>query len=150
MFTHPPACCYEDRNFSMTQHMNATTGQRLISIFTALQVSLNMACTLFFAGWPANGLMSAIYKAPCRALALSLPRMALSSGCGCCRLFSYASYRYSTACRGRSGREPCRTSEFFNFLPLSRVVARQLGLLAQVRYPARGSARVTPLKHNVK
>jgi len=32
---------------------------------------------------------------------------------------------------------------------LSRVVARQLGLLAQVRYPARDSARVMILKHNV-
>lgn len=33
--------------------------------------------------------------------------------------------------------------------PISRVVARQLGLLAQVRCPARGSARVASLKHNV-
>lgn len=31
---------------------------------------------------------------------------------------------------------------------LSRVVARQLGLLTQVRYPARGSARVTSLKQS--
>jgi hypothetical protein len=50
----------------------------------------------------------------------------------------------------RSGREPCRTTEFPNFLTLSRVVARQLGLLAQVRCPARGSARVTSMKHNVR
>lgn len=97
-----------------------------------------------YAGSAANWLGLAICYTPLHGVALGLPRMALSSGCGCCRLFSYASYRYSTACRGRSGREPWRTSEFFNFLTLSRVVARQLGLLAQVRYPARGSVRMTP------
>jgi hypothetical protein len=68
-----------------------------------------------------------IYKARCCALALGLPRMALSVGMvdsGC--LF-----------RGPINRT------------LSRVVARQLGLLTQVRCPARGSAWVTPMKPNV-
>ena len=115
----------------MTQHANATTGQRSISIFTTLQVSLNMAYTLFCAGWPANWLRLAFVYRRCLAVALGLPRMALSVGCADNGL----SHWY---CEGLCP------------FTLSRVVARQLGLLTQVRYPARGSARVTILKPNVK
>jgi hypothetical protein len=69
-----------------------------------------------------------ICRARCCALALGLPRMALSVGCG------------TKGCPVRGLR----------FRTLSRVVARQLGLLAQVRCPARGSAWATPMKHNVR
>lgn len=97
-----------------------------------------------YAGRPANLLRVGIYRAPCLALALGLPRMALSGSKGCplgSKLCGLRFYRGSTR----------HTINALRFLTLSRVVARQLGLLAQVRYPARGSARVTPLmKHNVK
>lgn len=58
-----------------------------------------------------------------------------------CKLSLFAIHRMA-------GREPRCTSEFLNFRTLSRVVARQLGLLAQVRYPTRYFVRVTILKHD--
>ena len=91
-----------------------------------------------YAGWPANLLRVGIYRAPCLALGLGLPRMALTIGLAFARVTLRLCGGTSVAqmARGVRGRT------------LSRVVARQLGLLAQVRYSARGSARVTPLKHN--
>lgn len=51
-----------------------------------------------YAGSAANWLGLAICYTPLRGVALGLPRMTLSSGYSCCRLFSQASYRYLTAC----------------------------------------------------
>ena len=96
-----------------------------------------------YAGSAANWLGLAICYTPLHGVALGLPRMALSGSKGWplgSKLCGLRFYRGSTR----------HTINALRFLTLSRVVARQLGLLAQVRYPARGSARVTPLmKHNV-
>ena len=73
-----------------------------------------------------------ICNAPLPGAALGLPRMALSD--------SAVDLAFPSLGLRRG---------YFN-RTLSRVVARQLGLLTQVRYPARGSARVTPMKHNLK
>lgn len=60
----------------MIAESNAVSAQRLISTFTALNVSLNMATPCF--RWQACQLVKVgIYKAPCPALAIRLPRMAL-------------------------------------------------------------------------
>ena len=77
-----------------------------------------------------------IYKAPCRALALGLPRMALSDGSGG---FSIPHWFCS-----RNLTEP-------NLATFSGLSARISGATTpENRYPARGSARVTPMKHNLK
>ena len=96
------------------------------------------------AGSAANWLGLAIYYTPLHGVALGLPRMALSSSLAnplggmqfvTANYVSESNDYYAHARRGRT---------------LSRVVARQLGLLTQVRYPARGSARVIPLTYNVE
>ena len=70
---------------------------------------------------------------------------------GICRAPCKGACSWLTA-NGLERRQLAREGFLSGLLPftLSRVVARQLGLLAQVRYPARGSARVTPMKHNLK
>lgn len=97
-----------------------------------------------YAGSAANWLGLAIWYTPLHGVVLGLPRMALSSSEGFRRVVSCAVCAFIAARRGTQLTP-------FDSLTLSRVVARQLGLLAQVRHPARGSARVTPLmKHNAE
>lgn len=78
-----------------------------------------------YAGSAANWLGLAIYYTPLRGVALGLPRMALSVG--------WIGFGVSLQHHAEGA---------IANVTLSRVVARQLGLLAQVRCPARDSARV--------
>lgn len=105
-------------------------------------VQLHFDCQLehgnspVYAGSAANWLGLAICYTPLHGVALGLPRMALSGSLG----FAWESnHRDGGVARNRfDGRGKLA-------LTLSRAVTRQLGVLTQVRYPARGSARVTPI-----
>ena len=97
---------------------------------------------LDYAGSAANLLKVGICNAPLPGAALGLPRMALSGG------LAYPLGRDGSVYRPITHGGCDRTKPPLWGRTLSRAATRQLGLLTQVRYPARGSARVTPMEHN--